>query len=85
MSRMFSSVIRSTAFAACLGVAASFPLGASADDPAKGVGAAEAVQVKATVQSVDQKTRTVTLKGEDGKIVSLQVDPKVKTRQAQAG
>ena len=38
-----------------------------------GVAAAGLVQVSAIVEAVDLKTRTVTLRGEDGKVTTLQV------------
>lgn len=38
----------------------------------------ESVTVKATVESIDKPNRTVTLKGPEGNLVALQVDPSVK-------
>jgi hypothetical protein len=39
----------------------------------------EAVDVSTTVQAIDRTKRTVTLKGPDGKSVTIQVDPSVNT------
>lgn len=44
----------------------------------QGMMAGDAVQVKATVEAIDKATRAVTLKGERGRVVSVQVDPEVK-------
>lgn len=74
---MFRSAIRSAALAVGLAFGVAVPLSTFADEPAKGVGVAEAIQIKAKVESVDMSTRTVTLTGEDGKTLSVQVDPKV--------
>lgn len=38
----------------------------------------ETVDVSATVQAIDKKKRTVTLKGPDGKLVTTRVDKSVK-------
>ena len=40
-------------------------------------GTSEAVMVTATVQSVDVKARTVSLKGPEGKVVTIKVDPAI--------
>ena len=40
--------------------------------------AVEAVDVAATVQEIDKKKRTVTLKGPHGKLVTIKVDKSVK-------
>ena len=40
-----------------------------------GVAAAKAVEVTATVESIDYRTRTVTLKGPEGKLASVSVGP----------
>ncbi len=40
-------------------------------------GTSEAVMVTATVQAVDVKARTVTLKGPEGKVVTIKVDPEI--------
>jgi hypothetical protein len=43
-----------------------------------GVAAAKAVEVTATVESIDYHTRKVTLKGPEGKLASVSVGPEVK-------
>ena len=45
---------------------------------ARGVAAAEVVRVVSTVESIDQATRVVTLKGQDGRMVTFVVGPDVK-------
>jgi Cu/Ag efflux protein CusF len=40
-------------------------------------GMSDAVMVTATVQAVDVKARTVTLKGPEGKVVTIKVDPSI--------
>jgi Cu/Ag efflux protein CusF len=44
----------------------------------KGVGVGEVTTVTATVEAIDQKTREVTLKGQDGKLVTFVAGPEVK-------
>jgi hypothetical protein len=75
--------------AACLVVAASLATAASAQTPAsapKGEGVMASAEVTATVIKVDQKTREVTVKTEDGKEHSFVASPEVKNlAQLQAG
>jgi len=60
-----------------------FTASAFAQQPAKGQwkapsgGMSDAVMVTATVQAVDVKARTVTLKGPEGKVVTIKVDPSI--------
>jgi Cu/Ag efflux protein CusF len=59
--------------------------GAKAPD-AKGVAAAEVTRVVSTVESIDQASRVVTLKGKDGKTVTFVAGPEVKNlAQVQKG
>ena len=52
----------------------------------KGVVGGEVATVTATVEAIDQKTREVTLKGQDGKLVSFVAGPEVKNlAQVQKG
>ena len=52
----------------------------------KGVAGGEVTTVTATVEAIDQKTREVTLKGQDGKLVSFVAGPEVKNlAQVQKG
>lgn len=44
----------------------------------RGVAAADVVRVVSTVESIDQATRVVTLKGQDGRMVTFVVGPEVK-------
>ena len=44
----------------------------------RGVAAAEVVRVVSTVESIDQATRAVTLRGQDGRLVTFVVGPEVK-------
>lgn len=44
----------------------------------KGVGVGEVTTVTATVEAIDQKTREVTLKGQDGRLVTFVAGPDVK-------
>src|SRR5262245_51022856 len=74
---MFRTVVSTAALAASMVLRVSAPLAAFAADPDKGVTVGEAVQMKAKIQSIDLKTRTVNLTTEDGKSISLEVDPKV--------
>jgi hypothetical protein len=46
--------------------------------PGKGIGAGEVTTVTSTVEAIDQKTRQVTLKGSDGKLVSFVAGPEVR-------
>ncbi len=67
---------RALIYAAVLAALSSAPALAqqAASQP---VGVARTVEAQATVQSVDQATRTVTLKLGDGREVTTKVDPKV--------
>jgi Cu/Ag efflux protein CusF len=62
------------------------PAPAPAKAESKGVAGGEVTTVTATVEAIDQKTREVTLKGEDGKLVSFVAGPEVKNlAQVQKG
>ncbi|MBL0143879.1 MAG: hypothetical protein IPP91_17700 [Betaproteobacteria bacterium] len=52
--------------------------GVIAAAPGKGVAAAEVTTVVSTVEAIDQATRTVTLKGKDGKTATFVVGPDAK-------
>lgn len=54
------------------------PEAAKAPPPPKGVAAAEGATITATVESIDQATRAVTLKGPRGNLVSFVAGPEVK-------
>lgn len=59
---------------------------APAAAPSKGVAGGEVTTVTSTVEAIDQKTRVVTLKGKDGKLVSFVAGPDVKNlAQVQKG
>jgi Cu/Ag efflux protein CusF len=62
------------------------PAPAPAKAESKGVAGGEVTTVTATVEAIDQKTREVTLKGQDGKLVSFVAGPEVKNlAQVQKG
>jgi Cu/Ag efflux protein CusF len=54
------------------------PAPAPAAAPSKGVAAGEVTTTTATVEAIDQKTREVTLKGKDGKLVTFIAGPEVR-------
>jgi Cu/Ag efflux protein CusF len=62
------------------------PAPAPAKAEGKGIGAGEVTAVTATVESIDQRTRVVTLKGKDGSLVTFVAGPEVRNlAQVQKG
>ncbi len=73
-----------------LAIATALALPAHAQDrkaaAPKGLAGGEVVRVVSTVESIDQATRVVTLKGQDGKLVTFVAGPEVKNlAQVQKG
>jgi len=68
---------RSLTMAACVAVSVGLAAAAVAQQPVKGEAVLASAQVTATVTKIDQKTREVTLKTEDGKEYSFVADAAV--------
>ena len=77
LALLAAALLATTAIAQDKKAPAPAPAPAKAEAP-KGVAAGEVTTVTATVEAIDQKTREVTLKGKDGKLVTFVAGPEVK-------
>lgn len=69
--KIVSRLVAAAALATCLAAMAQKPA-------TPGVAGAAAVKVRAVVESIDQSTRMVTLRGEDGVLTTFKAGPEVK-------